>query len=171
MFFQRKKDEAQEKKEERVIYPGDKVSMSAGVQKTAPDVYQSVMMEKQVGELVSKKSLLIVLPSDPVEKIVQLLQREKQSAVLVVQHEQLLGIVSKRDLLRRTAGMETKLFGLKALEVMTANPEIVKAADPLAFAVSKMAMGGFRHLPVLSDEGEPIGIISIQDVLSCLAPL
>ncbi|HCM41740.1 MAG TPA: hypothetical protein DIS66_00290, partial [Candidatus Omnitrophica bacterium] len=139
MFFQRKKDDPQEKKEERVIHPGDKVSMSAGAQKTAPDVYQSIMMEKQVGELVNKKSLLIVLPSDSVEKIVQLLQKEKQSAVLVVQHEQLLGIVSKRDLLRRTAGMETKLSGLKALEVMTANPEIVKAADPLAFAVSKMA--------------------------------
>lgn len=171
MFFQRKKDEAQEKKEEQVIHPGDKVSMSAGVQKVAADVYQSVMMEKQMGELVNKKSLLVVSPSDSVEKIVQLLQKEKQSAVLVVQHEQLLGIVSKRDLLRRTVGVETKLSGLKALEVMTANPEIVKAADPLAFAVSKMAMGGFRHLPVLSDDGDPIGIISIQDVLSCLAQL
>lgn len=171
MFFQRKIDPNQPAKEEKIVYPGDKVSMSAGAQRIAGDVYQNVMMEKLAGELVNKKSLLIVLPSDSVEKVVLLLQKEKQSAVLVVQHDQLLGIVSKRDLLRRTAGMETKLMNIKALEVMTANPEIVRAADPLAFAVSKMAMGGFRHLPVLSDEGDPIGIISIQDVLSCLAQL
>ncbi len=171
MFFQRKTDPTQPAKEEKIVYPGDKVPMSAGAQRVAGDVYQKVMMEKLAGELVNKNSLLIVLPSDSVEKIVQLLQKEKQSAVLVVQHEQLLGIVSKRDLLRRTAGMETKLMNIKALEVMTANPEIVRATDPLAFAVSKMAMGGFRHLPVLSDEGDPIGIISIQDVLSCLSQL
>lgn len=170
MFF-KKKHEDHSGKEEHVVHHGDKVPMSAGAQRVAGDVYQSVMMEKLAGELVNKKSLLIVLPADSVEKIVLILQKEKQSAVLVVQHEQLLGIVSKRDLLRRTVGMETKLSSIKALEVMTANPEIVHAADPLAFAVSKMAMGGFRHLPVLSDEGEPIGIISIQDVLSCLAKL
>ena len=111
------------------------------------------------------------MPSDSVEKVVQILQKEKQSAILIIQHEQLLGIVSKRDLLRRTAGHETKLSSLKALDVMTANPEIVKANDPLSFAVNKMAMGGFRHLPVLSEEGCPIGIISIQDVLSFLAQI
>jgi CBS domain-containing protein len=158
-------------KDHHVFHPGDKVPMSAGVQKVPADEYQNIMMEKPVSELVSKKSFLRVLPSDSVEKVVQILQKEKQSAVLVIQHERLMGIVSKRDLLRRTAGSETKLAHVKALEVMTANPEVVKSTDPLSFAVNKMAMGGFRHLPVLSEEGEPIGIISIQDVLSFLAQL
>ncbi len=154
-----------------VFHPGDKVPMSAGAQRIPADEYQNVMMEKPVAEVLSKNSFLHVLPTDTVEKIVLILQKEKQSAVLVIQHEQLLGIVSKRDLLRRTAGSELKLSHLKALDVMTANPEIVRATDPLAFAVNKMAMGGFRHLPVLSEEGNPIGIISIQDVLSYLAQI
>lgn len=154
-----------------VFHPGDKVPMSAGAQRVPSDEYQNVMMEKPVAELLSKNSFLHVLPSDSVEKIVQILQKEKQSSVLVIQHDRLMGIVSKRDLLRRTAGNEAKLSHIKALDVMTANPEIVKASDPLSFAVNKMAMGGFRHLPVISEEGGPIGIVSIQDVLSYLAQI
>ncbi len=156
---------------EHVFHPGDKVPMSAGAQRGPADEYQNVMMEKPVAEVLSKNSFLHVLPSDSVEKIVLILQKEKQSSLLVIQHDRLLGIVSKRDLLRRTIGNETKLSHLKALDVMTANPEIVRAADPLSFAVNKMAMGGFRHLPVLSEEGNPIGVISIQDVLSYLSQL
>ena len=171
MVLHRKSNDSHDAAAGHVFHPGDKVPMSAGAQRSPSDEYQNIMMEKPVSEILSKKSFLFVLPSDSVEKIVQILQKEKQSAVLVIQHDRLLGIVSKRDLLRRTAGNETKLSYIKALEVMTANPEIVKAADPLSFAVNKMAMGGFRHLPVLSEEGEPIGIISIQDVLSFLAEL
>jgi len=171
MTSSRKQTDQHDKHEGHVFHPGDKVPMSAGTHRTPGDEYQNVMMEKLVFEILNKKSFLHVLPSDTVEKIVQILQKQKQSALLVIQHDRLLGIVSKRDLLRRTAGSETKLSNLKALDVMTANPEIVKANDPLSFAVNKMAMGGFRHLPVISEEGDPIGIISIQDVLSYLAQL
>jgi CBS domain-containing protein len=167
----KKSDDLKGHSDRPTLHPGDKVPMSAGMKINPADVYQNLMMEKPVGELLSKSSLLTVQPADSVEKIVLLLQKKRQSSVLVVQHGQLLGIVSKRDLLHRTVGMETKLASLKALEVMTANPEIVKVSDPLAFAVNKMAMGGFRHLPVISEDGEPIGILSIQDVLSCLAQL
>ena len=171
MVLHRKPSDGHPDDDPHVFHPGDKVPMSAGAQRSHVDEYQNVMMEKPVGEVLSKNSFLHVLPSDSVEKIVVILQKEKQSSLLVIQHDRLLGIVSKRDLLRRTAGSETKLSHLKALDVMTANPEIVKAADPLSFAVNKMAMGGFRHLPVLSEEGNPIGVISIQDVLSYLSQL
>lgn len=167
----KKKDETKNLPGKPAPHPGDKVPMSVGMKLNPADVYQNIMMKKPVSELLSKNSFLKVEPSESVEKIVTILQKAKQSALLVVQHGQLLGIVSKRDLLLRTTGMETRLAQLKALEVMTANPEVVKASAPLAFAVSKMAMGGFRHLPVLSDEDKPVGILSIQDVLSCLALL
>ena len=51
---------------------------------------------------------------------------------------------------------------------MTPNPEYVKMEDPLAFAVNKMSVGGYRHVPVLSDGGTPVSIVAIRDVLSYL---
>ena len=137
MIFSRKHENAHDTAQSHVFHPGDKVPMSAGAKRTPSDEYQNIMMEKPVSEVLTKNSFLQVLPSESVEKIVQILQKQKQSSVLVIQHGKLHGIVSKRDLLRRTAGYETKLSQLKALDVMTANPEIVRASDPLSFAVNK----------------------------------
>ena len=47
---------------------------------------------------------------------------------------------------------------------MTAKPETVTAKDTLAFALHKMDVGGYRHLPVLHD-GMPAGVISVRDML------
>ena len=74
-----------------------------------------------------------------------------------------------RDLLGKVAGKHKDLSKVKAEEVMTANPEFVKAEEPIAFVVNKMSMGGFRHVPVLSADGKPISIVSIKDVLRYLA--
>lgn len=33
-----------------------------------------------------------------------------------------------------------------------------------------MTHGGFRHLIVLDDTGEPTGIVSVRDIIRCWAP-
>jgi CBS domain-containing protein len=47
---------------------------------------------------------------------------------------------------------------------MTPNPETVGPNDTVAFAMQKMDIGGYRHLPVVED-GIPIGIISVRDLM------
>lgn len=86
-------------------------------------------------------------------------------AVLVTEPDgQLSGILTERDFLTKVAGT----VGFDALPVsrfMTRKPETVTPADPLAFALGKMAGGGYRHLPVVDDAGRPVGVISVRDVL------
>ena len=50
------------------------------------------------------------------------------------------------------------------LTIMTPNPESVGADDSLAYALHKMDVGGYRHLPVI-ENGKPVGIISVRDVI------
>ena len=47
---------------------------------------------------------------------------------------------------------------------MTANPETVSTSDSLAFALHKMDVGGYRHLPVIH-HGAPVGVVSVRDML------
>ena len=47
---------------------------------------------------------------------------------------------------------------------MTHKPETLKATDKIAFALHKMDLGGYRHIPILS-EGKVTGVISIRDIL------
>ena len=54
-------------------------------------------------------------------------------------------------------------------EFMTVNPESLNPEDPLAYALNKMHVGGFRHVPILNDSRKPIGLISISDIISTIA--
>ena len=81
----------------------------------------------------------------------------------------LVGILTERDFLSRVAGKP----GYEALPVaqfMTRTPEFVAPADLLAIALGKMDVGGYRHLPVVQD-GKPVGVISVRDVLRHLTTL
>ena len=56
---------------------------------------------------------------------------------------------------------------------MTSNPQTLVADAKIAFAVQRMDLGGYRHLPIMGPGGELVGIISARDILrhlsNCLA--
>jgi CBS domain-containing protein len=86
-------------------------------------------------------------------------------AVLVVDgNGKLVGILSERDLLKKVAPLPDPYADLLVEDFMTSHPVTVTAEDTLAFALHKMDVGGYRHLPVLS-EGKPSGVISVRDML------
>ena len=54
-------------------------------------------------------------------------------------------------------------------EFMSENPEYLNPEDPLAYALNKMHVGGFRHVPIVDDSLKPVGLISITNVISTIA--
>jgi CBS domain-containing protein len=53
-------------------------------------------------------------------------------------------------------------------EVMTRDPVVLRHDDTVAVAINKMAVGGFRHIPIVED-GRPTGIVSARDIFHHLA--
>lgn len=75
----------------------------------------------------------------------------------------LTGILTERDFLTKVAGSDT--FAHRPVsDFMTRGPETVSPDDPLAFALRKMDVGGYRHLPVVHAD-RPVGVISVRDLL------
>jgi len=133
------------------------------------DRLQNAMMTDPISELVTGDDLLVASPNDSIQKVVKIIQKSEKSCVLVYEKKKLVGIMSLRDLLKKVVGKHKDLSKVKVSFAMTKNPEYVREEDPIAFAVNKMAMGGFRHVPVLDSDGSPISIISIKDVLAHLS--
>jgi len=105
-----------------------------------------------------------VLATAPLSDAMAAMIAERVGAVLVVGPTgQLVGILTERDFLTRVAG-SPGYTALPVRQFMTRDPEAVTPADPLAFALAKMDLGGYRHLPV-TDNGRPIGVISVRDIL------
>ena len=133
------------------------------------DNIQSAMMSAPISELVTGDDLLVTTTSDTLDKVVKIFQEQKKNCVLVYKNQKLVGILSNRDILWKVVGKNKDLSKVKVGDVMTPNPEYVMPDDPIAFAVNKMAMGGFRHIPVIQEDGKPVSIILIKDVLDFLA--
>jgi CBS domain-containing protein len=131
--------------------------------------FEEALLKEPVSELLTGLDLLVCSPADSVEKIVKIFQKEKKGCVLVYDKKKLVGILSNRDLLLRVAGVHGDLSQVKVGDVMTRNPGVVRPTDPIAFAVNKMAMGGYRHVPVIREDGTPVSILLIKDVLRYLS--
>jgi CBS domain-containing protein len=105
-----------------------------------------------------------VLASAPLKDAIAAMLAERVGAVLVVGGTgRLVGILTERDFLTRVAGSPGYTV-LPVRQFMTRDPESVTPTDPLAFALAKMDLGGYRHLPV-TDSGRPVGVISVRDIL------
>ncbi len=94
------------------------------------------------------------------------LMRDRQRAcIVVVDGDRLAGIFTERDAIVKLGGAAGgEGIGRRPIrEVMTADPVVLRADDSVAVAVQKMAVGGFRHIPLV-DGGRPIGVVSAADV-------
>lgn len=84
--------------------------------------------------------------------------------VLIVVDDALAGIFSERDALLRLGPTGGDRHSQPIVKFMTPNPAVISAEDKIAFALHKMDLGGYRHLPVLEGD-RPVSVISIRDIL------
>jgi CBS domain-containing protein len=83
----------------------------------------------------------------------------------------LVGILTERDYLRKVVGVVADYAHRPLRDYMTPDPETVGADDRMALALQKMDVGGYRHLPVVEEDGRPVGLISVRDVLRHITKL
>jgi CBS domain-containing protein len=122
------------------------------------------LMEDRVGALRPKPPVTVA-PATTLQEAIRVMLAHNLGTVLVVDGSgKLAGILSERDLLKKVAPLPDPYAELRVEDFMTSDPETVTPEDTLAFALHKMDIGGYRHLPVLSD-GKPSGVISVRDML------
>lgn len=106
-----------------------------------------------------------VVPEMRISGVISVLAEKRIGAVLVVgAGNELIGILSERDIVRSLAGHAAKTLELTAADLMTPNPTTAGPATTVAEAMAIMTDGHFRHLPI-SEEGRLIGLVSIGDVV------
>jgi CBS domain-containing protein len=106
-----------------------------------------------------------VEPTARVGDILQILVDQRIGAVLVIdQAEQILGIVSERDIVRSLHANAAETLAMTAGQIMTRALEVARPETTVVEAMHIMTARRFRHLPVI-DRDTLVGIISIGDVV------
>ncbi len=106
---------------------------------------------------------LTIAPSASAAEAVRHMQAANVGCLVVEDADGTLsGILSERDLLLKlTQGLE----GVGVSDLMTSDPVVLRGDDSVAVAIHKMAVGGFRHIPLVAD-GHVTGIVSARDIFA-----
>jgi CBS domain-containing protein len=113
------------------------------------------------------KSPSTVAPETPVGDVLKKMVEETIGCVMIVDGGKLVGIFSERDALMKLNTEAPKLLSRPISQFMTPDPVTLETNDKIAYALHKMNVGGYRHIPILF-EGSLAGVISIRDILRYL---
>ena len=107
---------------------------------------------------------LTIAPSASAADAVRQMQDANVGCLLVEDADGTLrGILSERDLVLKL--YRARLEGVTVADLMTGDPVVLRSDDSVAVAIHKMAVGGFRHIPLVTD-GHATGIVSARDIFA-----
>jgi CBS domain-containing protein len=107
-------------------------------------------------------------PEASVSEAIDQMRERRVGCVLVCDAAgQLLGLFTERDLLRRVLARQAPLI-TPLHRCMTAPVQTTSLTEPIGIAVQRMQRGGYRHLPVVDEEGRPVGMLSSRMVVHYL---
>ncbi len=114
---------------------------------------------------VMTRDVLSASPGDSLRSI-QILMRDRGiTGVPILEGKRLVGIVSIGDIIEALDG---GWIDDSAEGHMTRAVIVLEADMPLSFAISYLNRYGYRRFPVLSKEGELVGIITAADIIKAL---
>jgi CBS domain-containing protein len=124
----------------------------------------------KVQDVLQKKGSQVfsIGPDRTVREAIRELMERRIGALLVMEGEEMLGIITERDILREAGTHAGRLDKRKVREAMTADLIVGVPDDDLNYVMGIMTRNKIRHLPIV--EGRSLkGILSIGDLVwSCL---
>jgi len=108
-----------------------------------------------------------VSPEDTVFDALKLMAEKNIGAVVVIENNELVGIMSERDYARKVILHDKASKNIPVREIMSTGIFFVKPEQSIEECMALMVARKIRHLPVMKDE-ELIGVLSIGDVVNAI---
>ncbi len=103
-----------------------------------------------------------------VKEALRLLADNRVGCLLIAEDGKSVGIFTERDVLLKLGEKAVEWGDRPISEFMTNKVESLPPTAKIAFAVQRMDHGGYRHVPVVNEQGITVGIFSVRDILSYL---
>ncbi|MDP6444899.1 MAG: CBS domain-containing protein [Pirellulaceae bacterium] len=129
---------------------------------------ERALLTDRVGVLPPKE-VIAVTPTTTVADALSLLVEKKIGCLVVVDDDETVGIFTEVDAVRKINDALDDLQDRPIGDFMTPNPQRLEAGAKIAFAVHRMDLGGYRHVPIVDANGRTTGVISARDILRYLS--
>ena len=106
-------------------------------------------------------------PDTTVQEAASAMDQSGLGSLAVVEGMNLLGLITERDI-RRCVAQSVDMTTTTASDIMSGDPDTFDPDLDVWDAASWIAESGYRHLPVVDDDGSLLGVVSIRDLLVAL---
>jgi CBS domain-containing protein len=127
--------------------------------------FKGQLLGEHLDELGSPAPITVTADTS-LDVVIARMAETEADCVLVMADDRLIGIFTDRDAVVKAAGKRVQSFHVR--DFMTPDPVVLRHDDPIAVAIHKMAVGGFRHIPIVED-GRPTGVVTARDIFHHLA--
>jgi len=123
-------------------------------------------LQGTVADMLAFKGNVVhaVAPDTTVLDAISQMDSKRVGALLVMDGDKLVGILSERDYTRKVILLGRASKDTLVTEIMTAKVLVVRPQTSLGECLKVVTEHGFRHLPVV-DDGKVIGLLSIGDLV------
>ncbi len=146
----------------------DDVSEVLDEENPGPMELESLPLTESLQNILSNHGLALD-EETPLAEAVRLMRERNQGCVLVTSQGKLLGIFTERDVLMKVVGVALDLERTSLHRYMTHNPVTLPADASVAYALNRMVGEGFRNVPLVDDQGRPVGVVSMRDIIEYLS--
>ncbi|MFN8224521.1 MAG: CBS domain-containing protein [Gaiellales bacterium] len=113
---------------------------------------------------IMRPELIEVAPEDTLGEVAERMNEVNMGAAVVKDFGRLIGIITERDLLKAMAE-RVHTSEARVRQWMTEDPITATADTDVDDAAETMLERGFRHLPVVDDNGIVVGLVSLRRVV------
>jgi CBS domain-containing protein len=111
--------------------------------------------------------VLAISPEQSVYEAIKKMAEHEVGALVVLEHDKLVGIISERDYARKIILLGRRSRETLVRDIMVTNPVTVNPDDSVRTCMEHMTQHRIRHLPVL-DKDKLVGLVSIGDVVKAI---
>ncbi len=125
------------------------------------------MLVNQILSMKASGEIYTVAPTTSVAEAAKLLSEKRIGAIVVSEDGKVpLGILSERDIVRELGKRGAAILEQPISDLMTKKLMTCSTGEDALVVLERMTQGRFRHLPVVNEAGEMLGIVSIGDAVS-----
>jgi CBS domain-containing protein len=116
-------------------------------------------------EMCNSEAACVAMDASTEQAMRTMLDRRVGAVAVVDENRKVAGIFTERDVLSRVALSGRAPAEISVQEMMTTPVEMATLDTTPAQALATMVEFHYRHLPIVDDDGQLLGILSIRDVL------
>lgn len=120
---------------------------------------------------VTRSQILVANASDPIEGVLDRMAGSRVGSILIVNNLRVLGIFTERDALLKWRIWENQATRKRPVSEFMSQPVITIRANEIDQASRLMIEKHIRHLPVIDNHHNLIGVISVRDLLPAVGEI